>query len=155
MSTLRQSFLIFGLEYRVIGEPCDTRLIRLPEGVAVARYGKAWDPREVIADATHDARVLTGRVRVGSPLTSLLTVLVLTVAITSGAWAKGRTDPPREKPGPTIQSPLSAEHDVQASWAWWVSWANYLELGPFGSQQACESALRRFPTRYRCVPVRD
>lgn len=153
MTNLRQSFLIFGIPYQVVGEPCEARLIRLPEGISVHYYGKAWTPREVIADATHDARVLTGRVR--SPLTTLVTALLLMVAVTSGAWAKGRTDPPREKPGPAIPVSAPAEHDVQASWAWWIAWAGYLEVGPFASAQACEQARIRFPVRYRCVPIRD
>lgn len=158
MTNLRQSFLIFGVAYQMQGEPTDARLVRLHDDLVIAHYSKSWDPREVIAEATHDARVFTGRVQSApSPLATLLTSVLLTVAMTSGAWAKGRPEvgPPTDKPGPTIPVSVAAEHEVQASWAFWIAWAGYLELGPFASAQACEAARVRFPARYRCVPVRD
>jgi len=158
MITRRRPFLIFGKTYQVVGEPCAARLIRVDDGLTIAYYGKSWSPREVIAEATHDARVFTGRVQpAASPLTALLTALVLTVAVTSGAWAKGKPDvgPPTDKPGPTIPVSVAAEHEVQASWQWYVAYGGYLELGPFASFQACLVALRRFPQRFKCIPVRD
>ena len=80
---LRQSFLIFGVAYQVQGEPTDARLVRVHDDLVIAHYSKAWDPREVIADATHDARVFTGRVQpAATPLLALVTALLLTVVVT-------------------------------------------------------------------------
>lgn len=163
---LRQSFLIFGVAYGLQGEPTDARLVRLHDGLTIAHFGKSWDPREVIAEATHDARVFTGRVKVGSPLMALLAAALLVLAAVSPGAAIERhhhhghhqkdhqVGPPTDKENGVI--PVSvAEHEVQASWQWYVGWANYLEAGPFVSVQACLVALRRFPQRFTCVAVRD
>lgn len=89
----------------------------------------------------------------------LLVALLITIAVTSGAWAKGRHDPPREKPGPTIPVPVPTDRDVQGTVriavTWWIAWAGYLERGPFASQAECAVARGRYPQRYACVPVRD
>jgi len=86
-----------------------------------------------------------------------LILALLLVLLSSPSYAKGKHDvgPPNDKPGPTIPVSVPAEHDVQASWAWWIAYSGYLELGPFASQQSCLVALRRFPGRYRCVAGRD
>ena len=86
-----------------------------------------------------------------------LILALLLVLLATPSYAKGKHDvgPPTDKPGQTIPVSVAAEHEVQASWAWWIAWAGYLEFGPFASQQACAEALRRFPARFKCVAVRD
>ena len=77
---------------------------------------------------------------------------VFVLVVSSTVWGKGR---PIEIPVKVVEITVTAEHNVQASWAWWVGYAGYLELGPFASAQACETARVRFPVRYRCLAVRD
>lgn len=86
-----------------------------------------------------------------------LLLALLLVFLASPSYAKGKPDvgPPTDKPGPTIPVSVAAEHEVQASWAWWVAYSGYLELGPFASAQECDTAVRRYPARYRCIAVRD
>lgn len=93
-----------------------------------------------------------------------LLVIVGCVVVLAGAPAWGHREgkppdlgPPTDKPGPTIpvERPVAGEGTVEASWAWWVGYAGYLDLGPFATEQACAMAVRRYPVRYRCVPVRD